>query len=295
MQLASPSGLADMLDALFFAVALVTATAPVGSPADTVVALQPGDRVILENLEGEITVRAWDQDDLEIRGEEDEMPLRVRRTGSTIRITRDDRKGRRRGMEAEVRLPAWVDLEVGGRAVDVWIDGIDGRVEVNGVSGDVWIENVGGAVQVRTIEGEVDVSRARGGVDASSQSDEVRLRDVQGPVNAHSGSGDLTLVDIRSSVVRAETQNGDITFSGTIDDDGDYRFFVHDGDASIAIPSSTNARVAVSTFDGDFESDFPVRIERFTGGREFDFTIGSGAAHIEIQVFDGEIRLLERR
>jgi hypothetical protein len=51
----------------------------------------------------------------------------------------------------------------------------------------------------------------------------------------------------------------------------------------------------VSTFDGDFESEFPVLIERFTGGREFDFTLGDASARIEIQVFDGEIRLLERR
>jgi DUF4097 and DUF4098 domain-containing protein YvlB len=132
-------------------------------------------------------------------------------------------------------------------------------------------------------------------VNASSQSDEVRLRDVEGDVDVHSGSGDLTLVDIRSRRLRAETQDGDITFSGSIVEGGSYGFFVHDGDATIAIPSETSARVAVSTFDGDFESEFPVRIERFTGGREFDFTLGDGSARIEIQVFDGEIRLLERR
>jgi hypothetical protein len=51
----------------------------------------------------------------------------------------------------------------------------------------------------------------------------------------------------------------------------------------------------VSTFDGDFESEFPVLIERFTGGREFDFTIGEPLARIEIQVFDGEIRLIRGR
>ena len=56
-----------------------------------------------------------------------------------------------------------------------------------------------------------------------------------------------------------------------------------------------SARVAVSTFDGEFESEFPVIIERFTGGREFDFVLGDGRARIEIQVFDGEINLLRRR
>ncbi len=262
---------------------------------DTILALRPGDRVVLENLTGEISVRGWDRDELELRGEDEDVPLIVSRRGSIVRVARDDRKGRRRGVEAAIRLPRWVDVDVSGRSLDIWIDGIDGTVEISGVSGDVWVENAGGPVRVRTIEGEIDVSGARAGVNASSQSDEVRLRDVEGPVDAHSGSGDLTLVDIRSASVRAETQDGDVTFSGTVANDGRYGFFVHDGDAYIAIPATSSARVSVSTFDGDFESEFPVRIERYTGGREFDFTIGDGRASIEIQVFDGEIRLLERR
>ena len=282
-----------MIDALVLASALLAA--PVDPVVDTVVAMERGDRIVLENLSGEILVRAWDRDELEIRGEDEEMALIVRRTGSTVRITRDDRKGRRRSVDASIRVPAWVDLEISGRTLDVSVEGTNGRLEVNSVSGDVWIENAGGSVDVRTIEGEIDIVGAQAGVTASSQSDEVRLRDVRGDVDVHSGSGDLTLANVTSERLRAETQDGDISFSGPISDGGSYGFFVHDGDAYIAIPSSTNARVAVSTFDGDFESDFPVRIERFTGGREFDFTIGDGDARIDIQVFDGEIRLLERR
>jgi DUF4097 and DUF4098 domain-containing protein YvlB len=280
------------LDALGVATAFLLAGL---APSDTIVTLERGDRVVLQNISGEISVRGWERDELEVRGEDEDTPLVVHRSGSTVRITRDDRKGRRRSVEAAVRLPAWADVEIGGNSLELSAIGIDGRLEVNSVKGDVWIENAGGPVRVRTVEGEIDVIGARAGVDASSQSDEVRLRDVQGQINVHSGSGDLLLVDVRSESVRAETQDGDITFSGTIRDNGDYRFFVHDGDASIAIPPDANARVAVSTFDGDFESEFPVVIERFTGGREFDFTIGNASARIEIQVFDGEIRLLERR
>lgn len=282
-----------MIEALLLASALVLT--PAAPSTDTVVVVQRGDRIVLENLSGEILVRSWDRDEVEIRGEDEEMALTVRRTGGTVRIGRDDRKGRRRSVDASIRVPAWADLQINGNSLDISVEGVDGRLEVHTVSGEVWIENAGGPLDIRTIEGEIDVVGARSGVTASSQSDDVRLRDVSGDVDVHSASGDLTLVDVRAQRVRAETQDGDISFSGTIADDGSYGFFVHDGDAYIAIPSTTNARVAVSTFDGDFESEFPVRIERFTGGREFDFTIGDGRARIDIQVFDGEIRLLERR
>lgn len=274
---------------------LLTAVLALGTPADTTLVVQRGDRIVLENVSGEVSIEAWNRDELEIRSDDDDTGLVARRSGGVIRIGRSDRKGRGRSVEVSIRVPAWVDLDVSGRSLDLWVDGVDGAVDVSNVSGDVWVRNVGGPVSVRTIEGEIDLSALRSGVRASSQSDDVRLRDVQGAIEVHSGSGDVTLMDIRSASVRAETQDGDVEFSGTIDDGGDYRFFVHDGDALIAIPADANARVSVSTFDGEFESEFPVVLERFTGGREFDFTVGSGRAHIEIQVFDGEIGLLRRR
>jgi hypothetical protein len=287
-----------MLSTLGLAMAL---TLPAVTPAvmptpavDTIVELRRGDRVVLENLRGEIAVDTWSRDALEVRGEISEPGLVVRRTGAIVRVGHDERKGRRGTVEAVLRVPAWVDLEAGGPSLELRVDGVAGAIVVRNVRGDVWIRDASGPVEVRSVEGEIDVQGASAGVSASSQSEDVRLSDVRGTVTAHSGSGDLTLLDIRSASVRAETQDGDIEFSGTIDDSGDYRFFVHDGDAVIAIPPESNARVSVSTFDGEFESEFPVLIERFTGGREFDFTVNEARARIEIQVFDGEIRLLRR-
>ena len=89
-------------------------------------------------------------------------------------------------------------------------------------------------------------------------------------VVAHSGSGDIDLIDVESSSVRAETQDGDILFSGTIADTGDYGFFVHDGDATIAIPSSSRAQVSVSTFDGEFESVIDANERRVLFGSRDD-------------------------
>ncbi|MDX1647077.1 MAG: DUF4097 family beta strand repeat-containing protein, partial [Longimicrobiales bacterium] len=264
------------------------------APTDTVVEMRAGDRVQLQGIEGRLTIEAWDGDRMEVRTDDQAGPLSVRRSGATVRVAPVDAKGRRRSLDVSVRVPAFVDVEVGGRSLDVVVHGVAGRLTVDNVNGDVWVQDAGGPVEIRTIQGEIVVSGGVGGVTASSQSDDVRLRDVAGPVDVHSGDGDVELMDIRSGAVRVETQDGDIDFSGTVQDGGDYGFFVHDGDATIAIPSDAQVEVRVSTFDGDFESEFPVVLERFTGGREFDFTLGAPRARMEIQVFDGEIRLLRR-
>jgi hypothetical protein len=159
----------------------------------------------------------------------------------------------------------------------------------------VFVENVSGAVDVRSVSGAVEIINATGGVRASSQSDDVTLRRVSGPVEAHSGNGNIVLDDVRSIFVRAEARDGDIDFNGTVAENGDYGFFLHDGDATIAMPAATSAQVSISTFDGEFQSEFAVRVDRFTSGRQFDFVLGDGGARIQIEVFDGDISLLQIR
>jgi hypothetical protein len=260
---------------------------------DTVLAVNRGDRVVLEGISGVIAITAWDRSELEVRSTTGNTPLAVRRTGATLQVEPDGAR-RRRSLDAVIRVPAWMDVEVGGSALDLNVTGIDGALRVANVSGDVQIRDAGGAVDVRSIRGEVVVVGARGAVRASSQADDVTLRRIVGSVEAHSGDGDIILDQIESMSVRAEAQDGDIVFSGAIGTGGEYRFYLHDGDVLLEVPADVSARVHVSTFDGEFTSDFPVRVESFSAGRQFDFVLGQGSALIEIEVFDGEIRLARR-
>jgi hypothetical protein len=262
--------------------------------ADTTLAVNRGDRLVLEGISGIVAITAWDRDQLEVRSATGSAPLTVRRTGATLQVENDGAR-RRRSLDAVIRVPPWVDVEVGGSALDLSTTGIDGSLRVANVSGDVQIRDSGGSVDVRSIRGEVVVVNAAGSVRASSQADDVTLRRIAGSVEAHSGDGDIILDQIESMSVRAEALDGDVVYSGTIASGGEYRFYLHDGDVLLEVPADVSARVHVSTFDGEFTSDFPVRVESFSAGRQFDFVLGQGSAQIEIEVFDGEIRLARRR
>ena len=275
---------------------LATATAGwAPPPADTIVELRRGDRIVIENVSGDLTVIGVAGDRMEVQSMDRAEGLAVRRTGSEVRLVRADTRGRRRPVDATVRVPRWVSLEISGPELELSIAGIGGALRVGNVSGDIRIEDIGGPIDLRSIDGEVYIQDARGGVRASSQAEDVTIRGVSGPVEVHSGDGDILLADVTSSSVRAETQDGDIDFSGTIERGGEYGFFVHDGDARIAVPAASGATVHVSTFDGEFQSEFPIVVERFSAGREFEFVLGDGGARLQIEVFDGEIRLLQRR
>ena len=52
------------------------------------------------------------------------------------------------------------------------------------------------------------------------------------------------------------------------------------------------ASVSLSTFNGDFDFDFPVTLTETRGGdKRFGFTLGTGSARIELSSFGGTIRL----
>jgi DUF4097 and DUF4098 domain-containing protein YvlB len=241
-------------------------------------------------------VEVWDRPELSLSGEAGEArDVIVQRSGSRVTVEPAGRKGRSGEVEIRVRVPAWAALDIRGRRVDVTVRGTTAGVRVRNLSGDIRALDTAGQLDLSSVDGEILVRDARGNVTAGSRGDDVSVTGARGTVDVRTGSGDLTLDDVESSSVRAETLDGDLSFSGSLVPDGTYAFSVHNGDARIAIPESPGARVRVATFDGEFTSDFPVTLQGYSGGGQFEFTVGQGAARMEIEVFDGEIRLARRR
>lgn len=266
--------------------------AGLGAPADTTLTVRHGDRVVVDRISGTLTVEAWDRDEVQVRGSGSEARyLGLFRSGSRVSLAPSDRKGRRLEIDAVMKVPRWVGLEIRGRSLEVRVSGVAGDVTVDNVSGDITTDGTSGSLSLSTVEGEIDVRGARGSVTAHSRGDDVRLTDVTGDVDVASGDGDLSLENVTASSLRAETLDGDVSFSGPLVDRGTYWISVHDGDATLVVPGDAGAAFSVSTFDGELTSDFPVTLQGYKGGGVFDFTLGNGSARVEVKVFDGEIRL----
>jgi DUF4097 and DUF4098 domain-containing protein YvlB len=133
--------------------------------------------------------------------------------------------------------------------------------------------------------------------------------DAAGEIAAETVNGDLTLERIESTSVDVATVNGDVTYDGAIRDGGTYRFGTHNGDVELRVPDQINASVFVRTQRGDFESHFKVELpaqttsaadneserrRRERRNRRFTFTLGNGAARVELESFGGDISLLKR-
>lgn len=262
--------------------------------ADTTFAIERGQSLSLQNLSGRVTVETWDRNEVRIEvGGEGHEGVRVHGDGSRIQVRPGERHehGRDRYL---VSVPAWAELEIRGSELDVSVRGVNGGIEIRTGEGDVEVMDVQGPVAARSVEGRVRVVNVVGFVEVFSGDADVTLRQVRGPVMAKTVDGDIHLEDVDAPELEATAVDGDVWFSGPLRRDGEYRLGTHDGDLVMAMDPDVDASVVVSTFAGEFESDFLVTMDRFQAGKALRFTLGRGGAQVQLEVFDGDIQLRRR-
>lgn len=260
--------------------------------ADTTFAVTQDDRLSLEHHAGSVEILVWDQNAVQIVSDDDDhTAIKVDRQGSSIRLRRSGRHATH-GADYQIRIPAWLPITFNGVNTDFTIRGTEASVRGSTVNGDIWVIGGAGLVSVRAIDGDASVEGASGRVHVESVDGDVTAADISGSVKATTVDGDVTLERITSEAVEASTMDGELYYSGTVHQNGRYKLATHDGDVTFFVPDDVDATVKVSTFSGEFESDFPFTISKLGGNsRQFSFTLGGGSAEIILEAFDGTIAL----
>ena len=259
---------------------------------DTTFKVRSGARLNVNNFGGEIAVRTWDKNSVRVQAQHSSrVAIDIGETGSTIDVRAHSRRGIPARVDYRFTVPEWMALGLSGVYTDVTIEGSKGEVNAETVKGDVTVTGGEGLVRLSSVQGAVHVAGSRGRLMVSAVNDGVNVVDVVGEVSIDAVNGDVLLERIRSKEVEAATVNGSVTYVGSIEDGGRYRFASHNGDLTIAVPERTNATISIATFNGEFDSSFPVQLTETKRGKRFMFTLGDGSAQIDLETFEGTIRL----
>jgi DUF4097 and DUF4098 domain-containing protein YvlB len=194
-------------------------------------------------------------------------------------------------MSFELIVPRWLPLELSGTETDIVVEGTEASVSATTLDGDVTVRGGRGLVTATSIDGDVMIEGAEARITATSVDGDVEVIDATGDISVQSVDGSIDLSGVVAASVKANTVDGDIQFDGPIRPDGRYAFSTHDGDVTLAVERGISATITVSTFAGEFESDFPITIQGATQRERFSFTLGDGSAHVTLEAFDGTIRL----
>jgi DUF4097 and DUF4098 domain-containing protein YvlB len=276
---------------------------PETSPrSDQTVDVAKGTRLVLSNNAGEVVVRSWERDQVRIQATHGAREtITAETTDMTLRI-RTQRASGSRGpgglVDYQITVPRWMPVNLSGTYLDATIEGTTAEVTVETVHGNARVSGGNGAVSLRSVEGVITVDKASGRVQATTVNEGIRITNVSGEITAETTNGNIFIDNATTSNLEAFTVNGEVTFNGTIRDNGAYRLGTHNGDIRVGLGGANNATVFVRTFQGDFRADFPVQLPEGqnprSGSKRFNFTLGSGSARIELQSFGGDIDLARK-
>jgi len=276
---------------------LITATALVAAllaspPADTTLTVAKGTRLSVNNHAGRITVTAWDRNEVQIRSAstDEDAEIRVESSGGEVRVSQRMRYGPTE-VDLTISAPAWMALNLQGVESSITVSGMGASVKAQSVEGDVMVSGGADNVSLNSVEGDVSAEGVRGTLSIQAVDGDVSVRNLTGALTVEGVDGDVRLEGITSSSVRVSTVDGDIRFEGAIAPNGSYGLKTHDGDITVRPVGALNATVSVSTWSGEFESAMPVTITGSQQGKRFSFTLGTGSARLDLEAFDGLIRL----
>jgi len=275
-----------MIAALTLAVAV-----SVSGTADTVVTVAPETRLWIRNLQGEVTIQTWSKNAVRVRSQgSSREKVRFTRRGPSVTI--DSKRGpSSRRSQYTVTVPSWMSVALVSPDASANVRGMKGDLMVRTVNGGVNVEDNDGPIYLSSVQGPIRVVRARGRLEVNTVNGPISLDAISGWVNAETVNGPIELARMLGDSVEASTVNGPVTFDGSLRQGGWYRFATHRGDIDVSLPASPDARVTVTTYAGEFESDVPVHSPRTRERKHLTFTLGDGRSWLQLESFLGRIRL----
>jgi DUF4097 and DUF4098 domain-containing protein YvlB len=263
------------------------------TPIDTTLPVERGQRLTVEVYGGDITVKTWNRNAVRIQADPSgRTRVEISSSPSGVEVHTEGRRGPPSSVDVQVTAPTWMALDLSGVYTDVSVDGTKGPINVETVQGEVKVNGGDGLLSLRSVQGGVTLRNAKGRIAVNSVNESVSVSDASGEVAAETVNGDVQLDRVDASSVEASTVNGDLGYSGPIRNGGRYSFSSHNGDITLAVAQGTSAAVSVSTFSGEFESDFPVTLSETKKGKRFSFTLGGGSAQVTLESFQGTVRLV---
>ena len=264
---------------------------------DTTIAVPAGARLEVHNFAGSVRIDTWDRSEVRIKadhGSRDRVAIEVR--GGLVRIQAERSRGRAGAIDYDLMIPRTMAADIEGTETDVVVESVGGDLRVESVDGDITVRDAGAAVSLSSVEGDIRLDGGRGTIAVTGVEGDVTIGGARGNMTVETIEGDVTLDGVESGHVDVSTVEGDIVYRGTVQDGGDYRLTTHEGDVTLAVATPLNATVSVSTFEGSLEAapEFGLTLSSVRRGRRQNFVVGSGSARIELESFDGAIRLQRR-
>ena len=259
---------------------------------DTLIPVVAGTRLEIDNSGGEIIIRAWDRNAVQVKARHaSRTRVTIRHSGSVLALSAESQRGPANIVDYEISAPAWMALSLDGMYSDMVIEGTRGEVKAETLNGNISVKGGAGTLKLSSVQGTVTVEGSRGRLELNSVSEGITVIDAEGDIMAETISGNIDLRRIRSKSVEAGTLSGEVLYDGTFHEGGQYSFVSHSGDIMLGVPDGSSATFSIATLDGEVETLVPVEGLEHPTRRRTTFRVGTGSAKVDVESFNGNVKV----
>ncbi len=247
--------------------------------------LQAGGAFTLRDVNGPVSVTAWDKNEVHIVAEK-----RIRaaneedgkRRLAALRIDVTVKPG-------ELRIDTRFPQEKGGGLLSL----LAGNGGVGSVAYKIEVpRNL--KVDIETVNGAVDVNGTGGDLRAETTNGAVDVSGVHGKIRLGSTNGAISASDTAGTVVAATT-NGSIEIAlKQVDRGGDMSFETTNGHITLKVPRDIQASISASTTNGGVSTDLPV-LHGKSSKHHLDGDVNGGGGRLHLASTNGAIEIVSQR
>jgi DUF4097 and DUF4098 domain-containing protein YvlB len=273
-------------------------------------AADPHGAVEVSNVSGSVEVVAWDNPEVEVRGDVGSGVDRIDTTSDhgriSIKVVVPNHSFRSITTTLRIRVPRDSDLDISGVSADVSTSDVEGALQLKTVSGEVKADVFQKNTEIKTVSGDV-VLRGRGkeagaaGIHVSTISGNIRIDRAGGDVEATTVSGDMNVrLEHPAHNVRVRTTSGDVGIEGKLAQGAYLDAESVSGDLTVRATPEGSLDYEVNTFSGDIRNcmgEEAERVSKYAPGRRLNGTRGkpgTGEAKVRLKTMSGDVELCDK-
>ena len=266
--------------------------------------IEEGTELTVDNRDGDVTIRAWDD------GHPNAGKIEVHATlktvwgkkvldQTTIEVTDgpqfriktefEDKARWTVSVDMTIHVPSYIfvtDIETSNGDID--LEGLQGDLDVDTSNGDACIKDHNGSVDVHSSNGDVNLNNIRGNAYAYTYNNDITMRDVTGETKATSGNGRIDIRDVWT-VRKAHTSNGAIYLRFQNMSAEGCEVESSNGNVAVYLPPDTAFRFYLDTSNGNIEvHGFSVKYDE----SDSDYKKGDvngGGPKLDVDTSNGDI------
>lgn len=248
----------------------------------------------LRTQSGKVSVKGWDQNEIEIQGETGSDAVQVVIDEAAVegsenkKVTVQSHPRRERLSPEEARVD--LNIQVPRRASvklqtdrgQIVVEDLQGAVMIDGVSTTISVLNVQGQITLKTVDGPIQMTAS------------------QGTIKAESISGDLKFTRVSGAELIANTNSGRIRYEGDFGQGGNYVLNNYSAPIEIFAADSASFQLTARSVQGLIDSYLTIRptpaanaFRRLPPGKFLQGRVNSGQSTVEVNSYSGTIRLRE--